>query len=414
MPLRLAAHGEEGRNWRCAGCGATFYGVLADGSAPKVRRNVEFVATESSSRDNLAAAGFKPRGTAKTARPASIRTQCPVHTPLSRVLDSAIEQGAALRMGPQGPPFAERKRKVIAAPYEKHRINQFVQSVGESLDQIDEILANLNRKALPRLEAIESITEMALGSVAEDMDLFVSLAINPPHDSYPSRHSLHVAMLAMSIGCTMGWDERTLMDLGLGCLIHDAGMYELPDHSVQQSRVLSTDEHLEIVQHPLRTFDLIERKLDLVPPRSRMVAYQMHERCNGEGYPRGRKSHQIHPLARAAAVADVFVAIVSPRPHRPGILPYYAVKHLLYGVKEGLFDPDVVRALLGTVSLFPLGSRVLLNDGRCGSVIRSNGQLYDRPVVELVSPIDQEAERTVIDLSRQTDLRVQDTLGDDA
>ena len=83
LPLRIPAVNEEGRDWRCAECGSTFYGVLLEhDSATGLRRNVEFVATESSSRNNLAAAGFKPKGTAKTAPSASIKTRCPVHTPV--------------------------------------------------------------------------------------------------------------------------------------------------------------------------------------------------------------------------------------------------------------------------------------------------------------------------------------------
>ena len=113
-----------------------------------------------------------------------------------------------------------------------------------------------------------------------------------------------------------------------------------------------------------------------------MVAYQMHERANGSGYPRGRTIEQTHPLARIAAVADSFTALVSARPHRAGMLPYFAVEKLVRDTAKGLFDPQAVRGLLQAVSLFPIGSYVELNDGYVGRVIRSNAFDYTKPIVE--------------------------------
>ena len=70
------------------------------------------------------------------------------------------------------------------------------------------------------------------------------------------------------------------------------------------------------------------------------------------------------------------MALVSPRPHRPALLPYHAITKMLLDVKEGLFDSTVVRGLLHTVSLFPIGSFVELSDGRVGKTIF--GRSYTR------------------------------------
>ena len=78
--------------------------------------------------------------------------------------------------------------------------------------------------------------------------------------------------------------------------------------------------------------------------------------------------------------------------------------------KTGLYDPDVVRALLKTVSLFPIGSHVALSDGRVGKVIRAKGADYDRPIIEAWTRGDPLANRTIIDLSDQEDLRITNTL----
>jgi HD-GYP domain-containing protein (c-di-GMP phosphodiesterase class II) len=174
-----------------------------------------------------------------------------------------------------------------------------------------------------------------------------------------------------------------------------------------EGRVLGTSDFREIAKHPMYTLELLKHHLDRLPYSTRMVAYQMHERSNGSGYPRGRQAHQIHDLAKISAVADVFVALTSERPHRPGMMPYYALERILRGVKDGLYDGGVVRALLKTVSLFPVGSFVTLTDGRTGKVVRSNGENYARPVVLAWDGNDPAGTQTVVDLTKEEKISVQ-------
>ena len=174
--------------------------------------------------------------------------------------------------------------------------------------------------------------------------MFVALGIQGPQGEYPSRHSLHAGSLAMAIGATLGYDTNTLLELGIGCLVHDVGMLSLHRDAYESNRILSADEFREVAKHPLLTFELLNQHMSWLPPTSRMVAYQIHERCDGSGYPRGRSANQIHELARVAAVADVFVALLSPRPHRPAMIPYRAMERIVYDTKKGYYDPEVVRA----------------------------------------------------------------------
>src|SRR5690606_19282461 len=132
-------------------------------------------------------------------------------------------------------------------------------------------------------------------------------------------------MLAIAVGSQLKLDRPTLKDLGVGCLIHDSGMLMIDQALIQAPRRLRPSEMLEVSKHPIRIFD---KMLDMkgVSRRSAFVAYQMHERPDGSGYPRQRKNEQIHFLSRVASVADVYVALVSPRPYRPGILPHAALQ----------------------------------------------------------------------------------------
>ena len=49
-----------------------------------------------------------------------------------------------------------------------------------------------------------------------------------------------------------------------------------------------------------------------------VVPYCHHEKWDGTGYPHGLKGEQIPLLARIFAVVDVYDALTSERPYRPG------------------------------------------------------------------------------------------------
>ena len=68
--------------------------------------------------------------------------------------------------------------------------------------------------------------------------------------------------------------------------------------------------------------------------------------------------------------------------------------------------PPCPRALLNTVSLFPIGSYVKMNDGRIGKVIRSNHDAYASPVVELWRPDATQWPVELVDLHASNDLSV--------
>src|SRR5581483_8183801 len=189
----------------------------------------------------------------------------------------------------------------------------FMQMFESSSAELEKFFLALDAGRSASVVGMETIAQQGLEHISEDRDLFVAFGLNPPPGDTAGRHSLHTAMLAISIGATLGYDDRTLVELGIGCLIHDLGMLRVERARYQDSKILGNIDFKEIAKHPLYTFDMLRQQLDWVPRASRMVAYQMHERCDGSGYPRGRTGKQIHELAKVSAVADVFLALCSTR-----------------------------------------------------------------------------------------------------
>ncbi|HVV99441.1 MAG TPA: HD domain-containing phosphohydrolase, partial [Planctomycetaceae bacterium] len=307
-------------------------------------------------------------------------------------------------------PFLKRIQLPAGQNYEKAKVEQFCRTYAGSVRQVEDLFETLKQGGRSDGSSVVAVAQDSINQMSSDFDLFVAFGAQAQANKYPYNHSLQTSMLATAIGAQMDLNERSLEELAMGCLIHDVGMLKLRKQVLESNRTLDQIEFLEITKHPTYTFELV-RNMQLLPIGSRMVAYQMHERWNGSGYPCQKRGEKIHPFSRIAAISDVFVALISPRPHRAGLLPARAMEEILRGVPKGLYDADTARGLLRTLSLFPIGSFVHLSDGSPGKVIRTNRDDYTRPVVEVWLPEEQRFAH-VIDLADERDLYVERPLAE--
>jgi HD-GYP domain-containing protein (c-di-GMP phosphodiesterase class II) len=347
-----------------------------------------------------------PQGDARHAPNEHGGVFAPHENAASVALDTLLKKGGHLGLPPQGEALAGSIVRHGASEYADGALEKFVDRREQSLDQVQDVYRALSEGRGLNTDALNDIAEEAMVDITEDFDLFNCLGVNPHTDRYPVRHSLHVSMLAMGIGTKLGLDRTTLKELSMGCLVHDAGMLKVDEDLYTTPAPLNRVEFLEITKHPVIVFDMMN-KMERISSRAAFVAYQVHERCNGQGYPRRRHGQQIHFLSKLASIADAYIALVSPRPHRSGMLPYKAIERVLSGVKDGLYDPLAMRALLQTVGLFPIGSFVELSDDRVGKVIRANGEVYHRPILSVWRKGATHELPDVVDLKEETHLAIQ-------
>ncbi|QDT63274.1 HD-GYP domain-containing protein [Calycomorphotria hydatis] len=320
-------------------------------------------------------------------------------------LDELCLNPQELRLPPQGEAVSEKFVDHGNNTYDANLVSEWVNETEESVHQVKGVFEGLLQGKGLDTKSLVNFASTALNKMTEDFDLFNAIGLNPDSDEYPARHSTHCAMLAASIGAELSLDEQTIKELIIGCLVHDAGMMKIKQEVFRNPHALERVPFLEITKHPIIIFDMM-KEMRAIPQRSAFIAYQMHERCDGSGYPRQRDASQIHFLSKIAAVADVMTALVSPRPHRPGLLPYKAVEHILQQTRAGKFDPMATRALLRTTSLFPLGSGVLLSDQRRGRVIRANGDEFTRPIIEAWDDDMDEMEVETVNLLEDDSLKI--------
>ena len=277
---------------------------------------------------------------------------------------------------------------------------EFVRAIGQTADVFTRFACDQELDVAIALRVVHQLQWL----LAEDFGAAVRLAMQPLYDSYPVRHSVQCSLMSMALGMDAEFTEYELLSIGLGSLVHDAGMMLVPSRLLGAEPMTERDRR-EVMRHPLHAAAALDA-IAKVPPAASCVASQIHERLDGSGYPQKLRGSSINRLARYAAVADAFLGMISPRPHRPATEPNRAVEEILYAMRSNRFDQAAVRALLRVVSLYPVGSCVWLSDGRVGRVHRSNPEAVDRPVIVALDLTSDSPEATFVDLAEHPELKV--------
>lgn len=262
--------------------------------------------------------------------------------------------------------------------------------------------------------------ETIVATLLSDQEVCLSVGVIKNLNSFVFDHSLEVTIRSLLIARQVGFANRELRELALGCLLHDIGFVLLPEDVLQRKGKRTTADENLIRHHPLLGYHLLRHE-GRVGILAAHVAYQHHERQDGSGYPRGltgtnklelrprgatERMGQIHRYAAIAAVADFYDTLVSEGPLGEGIPPDTAVK-VLRAVSGKLLNSQAVEAYLSVIPVFPVGTMVRVMDGELkgyrGVVISVSRSDLDKPTVRIIFSGKERLEKPFdVDLRQQT------------
>ncbi len=251
----------------------------------------------------------------------------------------------------------------------------------------------------------KQVTEEIIDEVIRNPNAVYHLNDIRMYDDYTFAHSVNVCVLAVLSGAGMQYTPQRLRELGIGALLHDVGKMAIAKQILNKTGMLTDEERDIMRKHPELGFDILRKYNAQLSWPSIHVAYQHQEKYDGTGYPRGLKGLEIHEYARITAIADVYDALTSDRPYRPALSPSQSYECLLAG-SGTQFDPDILRAFVRHIALYPVGSIVKISTGDIGVVTHVYPGLQARPVVRLIV----NAEDRIFDLPVEINLSTELTL----
>ncbi len=166
------------------------------------------------------------------------------------------------------------------------------------------------------------------------------------HDENTARHVERVNEYAYFLAEILGVPKAFCDEIRYSAQLHDVGKMSIDMAILRKKGPLTDEERDEMKRHPVYGYRILTAS-----DRLRMageIALNHHERWDGNGYPHGRRGREIPLAARIVSLADIYDALRSQRPYKPGFDHETTRRTLLEGDDrmkvEGLFDPQVVGA----------------------------------------------------------------------
>jgi HD-GYP domain-containing protein (c-di-GMP phosphodiesterase class II) len=157
-------------------------------------------------------------------------------------------------------------------------------------------------------------------------------------------HSRAVADLAAQAAAVFGLTPAEGTTLRRAALVHDIGRLGVSNAIWDKPGSLSAAEWERVRLHPYLTERMLAGSPALAPLG--LIASQDHVRLGGLGYPSGGGRGALSPSALLLAAADVYQAMLEPRPHRPARTADDAAAELQAEVRAGRLDPAAADAVL--------------------------------------------------------------------
>ncbi|MBO9608772.1 MAG: HD domain-containing protein [Paenibacillaceae bacterium] len=249
-------------------------------------------------------------------------------------------------------------------------------------------------------KAISISVDRLLEDITQNKEVLLQLSDIRTKDNEMYVHALNVATMSTLVGINMGLSQAQLKELAIGALLHDIGKLER----------ITDDESDDLkLHHTWRGFEVLKNKREFSLLIAH-VAFQHHERPDGQGIPRRVASEQIHLYAKIVAAANIYDNLLFDLSAGKRMLPHEACERMM-AMSGSEIDREVLIQFLKIISVYPTGTSVRLTTRETGVVVGQHRGLPGRPVIRVVKQeYDNDLTIKEVDLAKQTTVFIENVL----
>lgn len=247
------------------------------------------------------------------------------------------------------------------------------------------------------IELAYETADTLVEQIASNNNLLVQLASVNLVDEYSLSHMINVGIYAGSFAKSIQCDYEFIKEACLAGLLHDLGKAKIPEEILKKPGKLTDEEFETIKKHPEYGHEMIKSFSGISKNVSDAVIYH-HERINGTGYPYGVTNLGI--LTQIISLTDVYDALTSNRCYRSRIKPDEAIEIIMGSSTNKIFDVELVRSFVKNITIYSIGTNVVLSTGEEGYVIKIHPKFPLRPTVKIV----KDAKGNKLKTEKHTDL----------
>ncbi|MDR0400426.1 MAG: HD-GYP domain-containing protein [Treponema sp.] len=274
---------------------------------------------------------------------------------------------------------AESKRDAEALEENKGGYQEYTAFI----QQLDRVFSNASTGKSLDASVINGLAKRLFNAIQGERSRFLGYILGGKiKGCEAAKSSINSAILSAMLAQEFTQPSHRIIQIVIGALLHDVGMFRLPKEILAKRGGLSQNEIRIMHTHPLYSYQLISKELNY-PDSVGYVALQHHERWDGRGYPSKIAGLNIDIGARILSVADSFEAMVSQKPYRNSMVSYEAMQALLAD-NRSRFDPDILKAFVAIMGIYPIGSMVVLNNKAVARVTKVQPAAPLRPTVQVL------------------------------
>ena len=263
-------------------------------------------------------------------------------------------------------------------------------NIDETINRTQEIVGKvLDRHIYKRnndLSIIGEAAEEIIDSVISEPDVINSMTEirNISTDLYT--HCINVCSLSTVMALKLKMTKKQVKNIAMGAILHDIGLkyIQAPYIDVSENELSPKDE-LEYKKHTIYGYSSIQDE-NWISDISKEIILFHHENIDGTGFPFQHNGTKLKMEIRIVSVCDEFDSLISGIGNKQ-LKMYQAIEYMkVHAERE--YDGAIVKKLLESVAVYPVGMQVLTNENEVGEVIRQNKDVADRPVMKMVRHSD--------------------------
>jgi len=251
-----------------------------------------------------------------------------------------------------------------------------------ALGFVESFMVDIKRDKEINAGAVAEMVKTLSSNIFTDINVLAQMRKMKDKDDYLLTHSVDVALLAIMIGKCLGYDQKTVNNLGVAGILHDLGKVHIPEEILNKPAPL-TDQEREIMNnHPLIGYQLCQASNNL----DQSIQYGIlmhHERMDGSGYPSSANYGKIPIFASILAIADTYDAITTQRVYSPKRTPYVAAEIILQEAIAGKIDIRIGKIFYDKLLALSVGNEVLLSNQHKGVVVFMNPLKPNYPTIKV-------------------------------
>jgi len=186
-----------------------------------------------------------------------------------------------------------------------------------------------------RLEPLYAESIGLVDYVLDQQSVQKHLSILKAHDRGSYDHSLKIGQISADIGKEFGLDEKELILLTQGALLHDIGKIDVPSNILEKAYALSSEEKEILMQHPgfgyqrLKDTDGILKYMVLIHHRYKKRSYP-----DIDSFETDINIERLDKYTQIISVSDILDALLDGR----GGSRQYKRRHSLQSLVRTIYD----------------------------------------------------------------------------